>query len=149
MHQKNGLWRFKQKDCKVEKILKGSLDSIPSPSLSVKIQIMGGKVGLTCKSKTLLGFVNKLFSWQRPAMFCQKKLKQKNSNVYNSLKVIGSNPVYHLKSSLFTIEPVKKTYQFFVIVQCFTHSNSGYIQPYSHMTCWTKSHGMQNSIPRL
>ena len=28
--------------CKVEKILKGSLDSIPSPSL--KIQIMGGKV---------------------------------------------------------------------------------------------------------
>ena len=28
---------------KVEKILKGSLDSIPSPSPSVKIQIMGGK----------------------------------------------------------------------------------------------------------
>ena len=27
---------------KVEKILKGSLDSIPSPSPSVKIQIMGG-----------------------------------------------------------------------------------------------------------
>ena len=33
----------------VEKILKGSLDSIPSPSPSVKIQIMGGKVGLRCK----------------------------------------------------------------------------------------------------
>ena len=31
---------------KVEKILKGSLDSIPSPSPSVKIQIMGGKVCL-------------------------------------------------------------------------------------------------------
>ena len=29
---------------KVEKILKGSLDSIPSPSTSVKIQNMGGKV---------------------------------------------------------------------------------------------------------
>ena len=29
---------------KVEKILKGSLNSIPSPSCSVKIQIMGGKV---------------------------------------------------------------------------------------------------------
>jgi len=43
---------------KVEKILKGSLDSIPSPS--VKIQIMGGKVGLRCKDKTLLGIVNKL-----------------------------------------------------------------------------------------
>ena len=45
---------------KVEKILKGSLDSIPSPLPSVKIQIMGGKVCLRCKSKTLLGVVNKL-----------------------------------------------------------------------------------------
>jgi hypothetical protein len=41
----------------VENILKGSLDSIPSPSPSVKIQIMGGKL---CKGKTLLGVVNKL-----------------------------------------------------------------------------------------
>jgi hypothetical protein len=32
--------------CKVEKILKGSLDSIPSTSPSVKIQIIGGKVYL-------------------------------------------------------------------------------------------------------
>ena len=44
--------------CKLEKILKGSLDSIPSSS--VKIQIMCGKVCLRCKGKTLLGFVNKL-----------------------------------------------------------------------------------------
>jgi hypothetical protein len=44
---------------KVEKILKGSLDLIPSPS--VKIQIMGGKVCLSCKGKTLMGVVNKLF----------------------------------------------------------------------------------------
>ena len=43
---------------KVEKILKGSLDLIPSPS--VKIQIMAGKVCLRCKGKTLLGVVNKL-----------------------------------------------------------------------------------------
>jgi hypothetical protein len=43
---------------KVEKILKGSLDSIPSPS--VKIQIMDGKVCLRYKGKTLLGIVNKL-----------------------------------------------------------------------------------------
>ena len=43
---------------KVEKILKGSLDSIPSPSL--KILIMGEKVCLRCKGKTLLGVVNKL-----------------------------------------------------------------------------------------
>ena len=41
--------------------LKGSLDSLPSPSLSVKIQIMGGKVCLRCKGETLLGDVNKLF----------------------------------------------------------------------------------------
>ena len=45
---------------KVENILKGSLDSIPSPSPSVKIQIMGGKVCLRCKGKTLLVVVNKL-----------------------------------------------------------------------------------------
>ena len=51
-----------EKSCpaEVEKILKGSQDSIPSPSLSVKIQIMGGKVCLRCKGKTLLGVVNKL-----------------------------------------------------------------------------------------
>ena len=42
------------------KILKGSLDLIPSPSHSVKIQIMGRKVCLRCKGKTLLGVVNKL-----------------------------------------------------------------------------------------
>ena len=40
---------------KVEKILKGSLALIPSPSPSVKIQIMGVKVWLKWKSKTLLG----------------------------------------------------------------------------------------------
>ena len=34
---------------KVEKILKSSLDSIPSPSPLVKIQIMGLKVSLRCK----------------------------------------------------------------------------------------------------
>ena len=45
--------------CKVEKILKGSLDSIQSPS-PFTIQIMGGKVCLRCKGKTLLGVVIKL-----------------------------------------------------------------------------------------
>ena len=44
----------------VENILKGSLDLIPSPLPSVKIQIFGGKVCLRCKGKTLLGVVNKL-----------------------------------------------------------------------------------------
>jgi hypothetical protein len=46
---------------KVEMIFKGNLDLIPSPSPSVKIQIMGGKVCLRCKDKTLLGIVNKNF----------------------------------------------------------------------------------------
>ena len=57
---------------KVEKILEDSLDLIPSPSPSEKIQIMGGKVCLRCKGKTLLSDVNKLFVFksQCPAMFC-------------------------------------------------------------------------------
>ena len=49
---------------KVEKILKGSLYLIPSPSPSVKIQIMGRIVCLRCKGKTLLGIVNKLFTFK-------------------------------------------------------------------------------------
>ena len=38
---------------KEEKILKGSLDSIPSPS--VKIQIMSGKLSMRYEGKNLLG----------------------------------------------------------------------------------------------
>ena len=45
---------------KAEKNLIGSLDLISSPSSSVKIQIMGGKICLRCKGKTLLGVVNKV-----------------------------------------------------------------------------------------
>ena len=45
---------------KAENVLKGSLNLIPSLLPSVKIQIMGGKVCLTCKGKTLLVVVNKL-----------------------------------------------------------------------------------------
>ena len=45
---------------KVEKISEDSLDLISSSSPWVKIQIMGGKVCLRCKGKTLLGVVNKL-----------------------------------------------------------------------------------------
>ena len=47
---------------KVENSLRGSLDLILSPSPSVKIQIMVGKVSLRCKGKTLLGVVNKIFN---------------------------------------------------------------------------------------
>ena len=66
---------------KVEKILKGSLDSIPSPSTSVKIQMKGRKVCLRCKYKTF------------------KLLKTKPSHQLFEflLKVVGSNPGYRLK----------------------------------------------------
>jgi hypothetical protein len=53
----------------VEKILKGSLDSIPSPSPSVKIQIMGGKVCLRCKGKTLLFAGRSNFCGHHPECF--------------------------------------------------------------------------------
>jgi hypothetical protein len=59
---------------KVKKILKVSLDLIPSPSPSVKIQIMGRKIYLMGKGKTLLGIVNKLF--------VSKRLLKTPSNVY-------------------------------------------------------------------
>ena len=67
---------------KVEKILKGSLDSIPPPSTSVKIQIMVGKVCLRCKGKTLLGVANKilkkksLLTSPSNAFFRSNKLEQ-------------------------------------------------------------------------
>ena len=50
---------------KVEKILNGSLDS-------VKIQIMGGKVCLRCKGKTLLGVVNNLLKTKKFADITQQ-----------------------------------------------------------------------------
>ena len=46
---------------KVEKILKGSLDLITSPSPYSKIQIMGRTFYLRHKDKTLLAIVNRLF----------------------------------------------------------------------------------------
>ena len=57
--------QFDGAEVKVEKILSGSLDSIPSPSPLVKIQIIGGKICLRCKDETLLGGVNKLFYLQK------------------------------------------------------------------------------------
>ena len=61
MHSEAFIAEFESSLNKVEKVLKANLDSIPSPSPSVKIQIMGGKVWLRCKDKPLLGVVNKLF----------------------------------------------------------------------------------------
>ena len=59
---------------KVEKILKGRLHLIPPPSSSAKIEIMGGKVCLMCKGKTVLGIVNKLLK--------TKKMLTTPSNVF-------------------------------------------------------------------
>ena len=73
----DALWFYKFMEGKVKNIQEDSLDSITSSPPSVKIQIMGGKVGLRCKGKTLLVVVNKLFVRQRPAMFDQKHLKKK------------------------------------------------------------------------
>ena len=74
---------------KVEKILKGSLDLIPSPSPSMKIQIMGGKVCFRCKGKTLLYLVHKFL---------------KTINLLTSLSrqqfEFSLNPGYLLKSFL-------------------------------------------------
>ena len=53
-------WSERKNRGKLKKILKSSLNSIPSPSPLVKIQIMGGKICLRCKDKTLLSVVNKL-----------------------------------------------------------------------------------------
>ena len=57
--------------CKVEKILKGSLEFIPSPSSSVKIQIRGGK-GVKAKYFWVLStniWIQKV-CWQHQEMFC-------------------------------------------------------------------------------
>ena len=87
---------------KVEKILKGSLDLIPSPS--VKIQIMAGKVCLRCKGKILLGIVNKLLKTKSllttPSNVLPIHLKQTFPPIIWILlkvKVMGLNPGYPLK----------------------------------------------------
>ena len=88
---------------KVEKILKGSLDWIPSPSSSVKIQIMSGKVCLRCKKQNIAWrcqqtFKNKMFddiTQQCLALLTHFSLKS---------KVMGLHPV---KSFLHTLIGLK------------------------------------------
>ena len=89
--------------CKVEKILKGSLDSIPSPSM--KIQTMGGNVCLRCKGKTLLGVVNKFLKTKSlltsPSNVCLSTSSKLSRQEFEfSLKVMGLNPGYLFKSFL-------------------------------------------------
>ena len=79
---------LRREHSKVEKILKSSEDSIPSPS--VKIQIMSGKFSLRCKGKTMLGtyqqtFEHKTFvdiTQQCFALLPQVNFPAKNLNFY-------------------------------------------------------------------
>ena len=88
---------------KIEKILKGSLDSISSPSPSVKIQIMGGKVCLRHKGKTLLGIVNKRFVFKSLLTTPSNVLPLQKAAAIQTLttrwRVIGSNLLSFLKFS--------------------------------------------------
>ena len=71
---------------KILEVLKGSLDLIPSPSSSVKIQIVGGKICLKCKGKTLLGDVSNFFLFSKffyNAQQCFALLPQVNSPAQN------------------------------------------------------------------
>ena len=67
---------------KVVKILKGSLDLIPSPSPSVKIQIMGGKVCLRRISKILLEVVDKLLKTKCFALLSQVNFPANSLNFH-------------------------------------------------------------------
>ena len=92
---------------KVEKIFKCSLDSISSPSFSLKIQILDGKVCLRCKGKTFLGIVNFLYTkvcWQHPAKYCLHTFPTDNSNFYwrwrwwDQIQAMFSNLFYFISS---------------------------------------------------
>ena len=105
---------------KVEKILKGSLDSIPSPS--VKSQIIGGKVCLRCNGKILLGVVNRpgcqeAFCFQNFvyitqeffAVLCQVIFPAKNLNFHwrwrwwHQIQAIFLNLFYFTASSMWNV----------------------------------------------
>ena len=102
---KNSMTQMQHNPNKVEKILKGCLVLISSPSPSKTIWIMGGKICMRCKGKTLLGVVNKLWKqkvcWHYPAMFCLINSSKLSCKLFEfSLKVMRLNPGYLLKSFL-------------------------------------------------
>ena len=80
---------------KVEKILEGSLNSIPSPSPSLNIQIMGGK-SLRCKGLWIQDiFINiffLLFRW-----FAGKQIRNVGSiggNIITGSPISDLNPIF-------------------------------------------------------
>ena len=74
MKKKLDVCEKEELECKVEKIWKGNPDSIPSPSPSVKIQIMGGKFAWGVKAKHYWALSTNVWEeqvcWHQPAMFC-------------------------------------------------------------------------------
>ena len=106
----NSCWPLKSKvHYKVENILKDSLDSIPSPSPSVKIQIMGKKVCLRCKGKTLQDVFKKLLKTRSLLIYYLKKTFL--SNVLIFMEGEGDDGIEsRLSSYIFSTLPVPIIY---------------------------------------
>ena len=86
--------------CKVEKILKGSLDSILSPS---PLWNYVWKSLLEVEKENIAGLFFSRVCWHHPAMFClitSSKLSHQTFEFSLKLKVMESNPGYLLKSFL-------------------------------------------------
>ena len=104
---------------KVEKIEENSLDSIPLPSLSVKIQIIGRKV-------YLLGDVNKLFVFKSllttPSNVLRYYLKQTFGLIIEfslKVKVLRSNLCYLLKPFLlYWVDQFAPSWKNCFIIRC-------------------------------
>ena len=80
---------------KAEKILKGNLDSIPSPSPSVKIQIMGGKFAWVVKAK---------HCWVFSINFWKQSLLKITSNVlpYNTSSKLSHPYIFFFLLQVFS-----------------------------------------------
>ena len=125
---------------KVEKFLKGSLDSIPSPS--VKIQIMGGKVCLRCKGKTLLGWKQKKFvDITQQFSYYPKYFPTNNLNFYlrwwdriQAIFLILSffNTQYLRNSAI--VYPLNMEWRFH-LSYVLTHTTNVFWNPSMHKTC--------------
>ena len=80
---------------KVEKILKGSLDSIPSPPPSVEIQIMGGKVCYISIRIYLITFAKITIAFDKACHFFRDGGRSRNLCGYNGNGVSFTISVLH------------------------------------------------------
>ena len=101
---------------KVEKILKGILVSISSPSPSVKIQIMGGKFCLRCRGKTLFGVVNKLLK-AKSLLTSPSELNKELSTYIDFLSILN------IDRQNVCFKPQYKHYYSKLLLLCRTHLN--------------------------